>query len=707
MSCGVRCTHCELPGGFARESDRPWFCCAGCALAHQFTSGALEGGADRLLARVVLSAFLAMGVMVASLAQYGIHLNGGDDLERANETAQAFYGLYRLGALLLCLPIVALLGVPLVSAVTHGRRWLSADGLVVLGVGAALTTSLWSTFGGAGEVYYETVSMVLVLVGLGRWLDARAKERASAHLDDLAREVTPRANRLTATGEESVDLDDLAVGDRLRVRPGEWAPVDGVVLAGRAFLDTSALTGESQPRPVGVGSRVLAGSQNLDGALDLEATAVGAGRVQAEVERLLREALDQPGRHTRIADRVAALLVPFVVLLSLLTFVLVWESRGLEPALLAALAVALVSCPCALGVATPLAFHTALGEAWRRGMLVRGADVLERLAGARSIALDKTGTLTVGELRLTRIEPLTLPEAEALLLAARIETGSEHPIARALRAECELAQAPVDELRVLPGRGVEALLDGRRLRLVAAPSAGEETVVELQEHEPLARFHLAARLDPAAAPALAALRLAGYPLRILTGDGAGPARALAEHLGVDVAHDLLPADKVRLVEGERCVFVGDGLNDAAALAAAHVGVAVQGASPRSLSAADVHLLRAGVGALPDLLRLARRATSTARGNLAWAFAYNGLGWYLAATGALTPVAAAAAMVGSSAIVVLNSRRAAQVPPSSSHLVECPPGGERTRVGSCDPPTYSPESTRSSAASSTPSSACSR
>ncbi len=655
------CVHCGLPGGPTGETD--WYCCAGCALAHRLSGAAFEGGADKLLARVVLGAFLAMGVMVASLALYGSYMAGGDAAERAGSAAQAFDGLYQAAALVLTLPIVFLLGVPLAASTAQGRRWLSADGLIVLGVGAALATSLWSLVRGSGPVYFETVSMVLVLVGLGRWLDARAKERARSHLGDLAAEAAPRALRLTDAGEQEVAADELAVGDLVRVRPGELLPVDGKVRSGRAFLDTALLTGEAKPRAVGPGDPVLAGSQSLDGVLEIEATAVGSGRVRAEVERLLDEALRRPSAQTRLADRAAALLLPLVVLLALTTLVLRWRSHGAEDGFMAALAVALVSCPCALGVATPLAFSSALGSAWRRGMLVRGADIFERLAQTRRIRLDKTGTLTRGELSLVRTEPLEGSESEVLRLAAALEVGSAHPIARGLRAAWDGALPPVEDFRDLPGEGVEGWVEGRHLRLVADESVEAETVVVLREAQgrSLARFHLRSSLDPSAPRAIERLRLAGYDLAVLTGDGAGPARALAEALHLPVEHDLLPQEKVRRVREERCIFVGDGLNDAAALAAAHVGVAVMGASPASLHAADVSLLREGVGALPDLLGLARRAVATARGNLAWAFGYNGLGWYLAATGRLTPIFAAAAMVASSVAVVLHSRRAARIP----------------------------------------------
>lgn len=654
----ITCTHCGLLGG--PGEDQEWFCCVGCSLAHHLCGGELEQGHDRLLARVVLSAFLSMGVMVATLATYGEAFSGGDSVERGGEAARAFEGLYQGAAFLLTLPIVFLLGVPLVLATTRGSRWLTADGLVILGVGAALVTSIWNHLRGEGAVYFETASMVLVLVGLGRWLDVRAKERARGHITELTEEVTPPAQRLVGPRDEPVDPGELVLGDRVRVRPGDPLPVDGRVLEGSAFLDTARLTGESRPFPVSVGAEVLSGSRVLDGSLVVEATAVGQGRLREEVERLLHEALERPSAHVRLADRVSAVLLPLVLLLALGTLVVRWQHHGLEDALLAALAVALVSCPCSLGIATPLAFSQALGSAWRNGILVKGADVFERLAKVSRIQFDKTGTLTTQEVTLERIEPGVLGSEEALRLAAALEVGSEHPIARGLRSASPADLPKLEEFRVLPGRGVEGQVEGQRLRLVADESEGPFTVVALhsEKGEVLARFHLRTALDTQAGQAIQRLRLAGYDLSVLTGDGPGPAQALADELRIPVEHGLLPNQKVERVSEAEAAFVGEGLNDAAALAAAKIGIAVHGANPASLSAADVCLLHHGVGILPQVFQLARRAVSTARGNLAWAFAYNGIGWWLAITGRLTPIAAAGAMVASSVAVVLHSRRAA-------------------------------------------------
>lgn len=620
-----------------------------------------------MAARLALSAFLSMGVMVFSLATYGSSIwEGGAQHELDSEAAAALDGVYRLGALALATPVVYLLGLPLLDAVVRMRRFFSADALILVGAFSAYLVSAWNTFFEGGEVYLETAAMVLVLVGLGRWLDTRAKERARRELSLLLPEREPPARRVSDGEEREVAADELAVGDLVRVLPGEWLPVDGVVVEGRSFVDSSALTGEAQPVSAGPGDRVLAGGTLVDGTLLVRTEATGGGRVRDEVERLLTEALGARGRFVRLADRVAGTLLPLVMVVALGTLWYHWKHTGPEAGLMNALAVLLISCPCALGIATPLAFWAALSECFRHGALVRGSEVLERLASVRSIFFDKTGTLTDGELELVAIE--SEDRAAALAAVAALERHSEHPVGRSLRsawlAECadrvESDLPAVGDFRVLPGRGVEGIVDGARWRAVRAErAAGNDTAVDLwREDQVVARFRLAGRPRPEAHDVVQRLTQRGLTATILTGDHAGPARLIADELGIAFEADLLPADKLARIEaaGPGTVFIGDGLNDAAALAAAQVGIAVSGGSARSLDVASVNLLRPGLGALPELFHLSRVAVRTAKQNLAWAFGYNAIGLYWAATGRLSPIFAASAMVVSSLVVVLNSAR---------------------------------------------------
>ncbi|MCB9904431.1 MAG: cadmium-translocating P-type ATPase [Planctomycetes bacterium] len=660
------CTHCGLPvAGKPPAEGEPQFCCSGCCVAHYLAVRGAEGSADRMAARLALSAFLAMGVMVFSLATYGSSIwEGGSQAELDSDAAAALDGVYRLGALALATPVVYLLGLPLLDAVLRMRRFFSADALILVGAFSAYVVSAWNTFFEGGHVYLETATMVLVLVGLGRWLDTRAKERARCELSLLLPEREPPARRVANGVESEVPADQLALGDLVRVLPGEWLPVDGVVVEGRSFVDSSALTGEAEPVSRGPGDAVLAGGTLVDGTLLVSTEATGGGRVRDEVERLLVEALGDRGRFVRLADRVAGALLPIVLLVALGTLWYHWRHSGAEAGLMHALAVLLISCPCALGIATPLAFWAALSECFHRGALVRGSEVLERLASAKKVFFDKTGTLTDGELELVGVE--ADDRGVALAAVAALERHSEHPVGHSLRRawrdgggsdEC-LPQ--VVDFRVLPGRGVEGVVGGATWRAVRAESSeAAETVVDLfRGDERRARFRLRGRPRPEAREVVTALAKRGLAPSILTGDHAGPARAVAQELGIEFEADLLPADKFARIEaaGVDTVFVGDGLNDAAALAAARVGVAVSGGSARSLDVASVNLLRPGLGSLPDLFELSRTAVRTAKQNLAWAFGYNAIGLCLAAIGRLSPIFAASAMVVSSVVVVLNSAR---------------------------------------------------
>lgn len=658
----TRCEHC----GLGIRNGRQRYCCIGCHLAHHLLRSEAEsdGPSDRLLARLVISAFLAMGVMVFSLSLYGLEGSVTDD------SARALQGLARLGALALSVPIFFLLGVPLLEAVVSMRRWLSSEALVALGILSAWSLSAFNTFAERGAVYFDTATMVLVLFTLGRWLDARARETASNRLARLAEEQVRPATRVEAgtRGEESeVPVGSLAVGDVVRVRPGETVPVDGEVVWGRTFLETAALTGESAPRSAAPGDRVWAGTRAVDGSIQVRAMAVEGHCVRDQIDRALAEAGTRRARLVRSADGVAAAFLPLVGIVALGTALWHGLESGAEAALLHSLSVLLIACPCALGLATPLAFWVALGAAWREGILVRGGDVLERLARTRTVFFDKTGTLTSGELALERIDcAAQATESEVLRMAAAVESASEHPIGRALtrawRRSDESALPAVEDFRALPGVGVEGVVEGHRvsLRRAATEELSALTAIDLElDGERLARMYLSDTLRAEAAPAVAELRARGLELAALTGDGEGPAAFLRQELGLEVAGELLPHDKVERVRRERhmgSVFVGDGLNDAPVLAAADVGISMRSASATSLDSASVNLLTDDLRGVPRAIRLARAAVRTARINLVWAFGYNAVGIALAAMGRLTPVFAATAMVLSSLMVVFHSFR---------------------------------------------------
>jgi heavy metal translocating P-type ATPase len=670
------CLHCKIPMRRVAPEGAA-FCCTGCFVAHKVAGADDAGPTDGWLPRLLLSAFLSMGVMCFAQFLYGRAWH--DEFLRPSErsTAEALDGVFRLASLVFSLPVLFLIGAPLFDAVVRLRRWFSSDALVLCGVGAAWIVSVWNTLIASGHVYYETATVVLVLVGLGRWLETRARERARGELENLLPAAVQPATLVKDGRDREIAPEELAIGDVVRVRPGETVPIDGTIVAGASFVDASALSGEAAPLSRGEGDRVLAGTVLVDGTLLVRAEAVVGARVRDQIERLLAESFESRPSAVRVADRVSAWLLPCVVAIAVGTALARFQSAGIESALLDALSVLLIACPCALGIATPLAFWIGLGVAWRRGILVRGGEAFERLARARRVFFDKTGTLTEGELALAAIVPRgSLPIADALQIAASLEVGSEHPIARSLRGAARArgsrpASMEVVGFRRLPGVGVRGEIGGESwtLRRPFADDASPTGVpAHLRDltHVMLVRddhieadLWFASLLAEGAREAVRGLRERGLEMRGLTGDTAAPARALSAALDIEVVHDLLPQDKVAALAAAgraRTVFVGDGLNDTAVLAASDVGIAVAKSSPQSLMVAGVQLLRAGVGDLPGLFDLARQVVSIARQNLVWAFAYNAIGVYLAASGRLTPVVAAVAMVVSSAAVVLNSSR---------------------------------------------------
>ncbi len=602
-----------------------------------------------------------MAVMMLSLSLYGAGLGVQGDF--ASDTAQDLLGLQSLAAMVVSTPVLLLLGLPLAESVFRMKRWLSADSLVLLGTGAAWLVSGWNAFRGAGAVYFDTATMVLVLVSLGRWLDLRAKERARDELTLLLPDRAAPVNVLVGQEEVSKPASELCVGERIRVRPGDVLPVDGRVLSGRSFVDSSNLTGESEPRAVAPGDRVYAGSHLVDGTLEVQCSAVGADRMCAEVDRLLHEALANPAPSVRLADSVARVLIPAVLLIAIGTCAYHWSSMGAEGALLTALSVVLIACPCSLGIATPLAYWTAIGEAWHRGVLVRGGEAMERLGSARRIWLDKTGTLTDGKFSLVEIR-VTGPfsEDECLQIAGELEAYSEHPIGKALHGAWrerqpagQRAPSRVEQFEAIAGVGVRGSLDGSTWSVQRGVGPG--VVALLRGDDQIAEFELRSAARVEASEVIEELKALGLQPSILTGDGAVAAQLMASELNLPVEANLMPTDKLQRVrEHPASIFVGDGLNDAAALAAASVGITVAGGSPHSMDAASINFLRPGIGSLPGLIRLSREARQVARWNLLWAFGYNGIGLLLAVMGHLTPILAAGAMVASSVAVVLHSSR---------------------------------------------------
>ena len=566
------------------------------------------------------------------------------------------------------------------------------DLLVALGTSAAWGLSVFelltAPMGHEPALYFESSALIVTFILLGKWLEARAKGQTAAAIHALMR-LRPDTARVRQDGaEREVPLAQVAVGDVVVVRPGERIPVDGKVAEGGGSVDESMLTGESLPVEKSPGSRVTGGSINADGLLVIETTAVGAETTLARIVRLVEGAQASKAPIQRLVDRVSAVFVPVVLGIALLTFVAWWAATGNPvPALLNAVAVMVIACPCALGLATPTAIMVGTGAAARHGILIKDAEALERAHAVTIVAFDKTGTLTEGRPEVTDVVPGSGVEAAAMLrLAAALQAGSEHPLAAALlrRAAADGAvEDKVTTFRGLSGRGVSGSVAGRTLvmgsrRLLEesglamgelapqaeALAAAGRTVSWLGETAPEQRtIGLVAFGDavkPSAPAAVAGLQRQHVTTVMLTGDGQGAAQVAAKTLGIDkVVAEVLPDGKADAVarlrrDGDIVAMVGDGVNDAPALAAADVGIAMATGTDVAMSAAGITLMRGDPALVPAALDVSRRTYSKIRQGLFWAFAYNLIGIPLAAFGLLSPVVAGAAMALSSVSVVSNA-----------------------------------------------------
>ncbi|TVR49315.1 MAG: copper-translocating P-type ATPase [Puniceicoccaceae bacterium] len=584
--------------------------------------------------------------------------------------------------------------------------------LVVIGTGAAYGYSVVATLApgvfpeaflvmGYPPLYFEATAVIITLVLLGQIIEQRAYARTGEAVRALMELRPARATRVDAEGNEAeVAIEDIAVGDRLRVRPGEAVPVDGELVEGRSALDEALLTGEPVPVEKGAGDAVIGGSLNTTGGFIMRATRVGGETFLAQVIRLVEQAQASRPPVQRLVDRVTNVFVPVVLSVAVIAFV-VWMAVGPEPrlafALLAGVAVLIIACPCALGLATPVSIVTGVGRGAREGILVKDAGMLERLRSATVVLFDKTGTLTEGRLRVRRIHADSgLEETQVLALAAAVERGSEHPLGRSLVVAAEergVAIPRAEDFASTTGGGVSATVEGRSLRCGregfvfegGAEAAGREwkdraeawrkegmTAIFLAEGgRVLAAFGLEDPLKEGSAEAVRELRALGLRVGMVTGDAPATAAAIAARAGIEpgeVTAGVPPEKKQALVqrlreEGERVAFVGDGINDAPALAAADVGVALGTGTDVALESAGLVLVRGDPRLLVRAWKLSRAVLANIRQNLFFAFVYNSLGIPIAAGvlypllgWMLNPMVAAFAMTLSSLSVVSNALR---------------------------------------------------
>jgi P-type Cu+ transporter len=577
-------------------------------------------------------------------------------------------------------------------------RSANMDLLVALGTSAAFGLSLvlwWRDPAGMPHLYFESAAVVVSLVLLGKWLEARARQRTLAALEAL-RALAPPTATVRRGGElVSVPVEALVVGDEVVVRPGERVPTDGTLTEGRSHFDESLLTGESLPVAREPGDAVTGGAINGEGLVVLRVTAVGTETLLARIVRMVEDAQARKPAIQQTVDRVAEVFVPAVLALAAITLI-GWGlvAGDWEAALVHAVSVLVIACPCALGLATPTALMVGTGLAAQRGILVRDAQALETMRQVRVVAFDKTGTLTLGRPRLVTLAVAPGDdELRALADAGALQAGSEHPLARAVMdaaAARGVAAVPAADLSAVAGRGIEGQVGGRRLRLGSTRWLGEQGLapdVTLEAAAQAARaqghsvswlFDAGAdpgvhgvramlafgdTLRPEAAQAVAALHAQGVRCVLVSGDHRAAAEAVAKQLGIDEVHaEVLPGDKAQVVgalrqglpAGARVAMVGDGINDAPALAAADVGLALATGTDVAMASAGLTLMRGDLRLVPEALALSRAVARKIGQNLFWAFAYNVVGIPAAALGGLTPVIAGAAMALSSVTVVGNA-----------------------------------------------------
>ncbi|MGH3319983.1 MAG: heavy metal translocating P-type ATPase [Streptosporangiaceae bacterium] len=592
----------------------------------------------------------------------------------------------------LATPVVAYAGLPFHRAALANARHAAAtmDTLISLGTLAAYAWSLWALFAG-GHLYFEVAAVVTALILLGRFFEARARKRAGGAVRALLELGAKDVAVLDANGEERrVPAERLRVGDRFVVRPGERVGTDGVVERGASAVDTSMLTGESVPVEVAPGSEVTGATVNAGGRLVVHATRVGADTAIAQIGRLVTEAQQGKAEVQRLADRVSAVFVPVVIVLAALTLAgWLLAGGGAAYALTAAVAVLVIACPCALGLATPTALMVGTGRGAQLGLLIRGPEILESTRRVDTVVLDKTGTVTTGEMTLHEVTAAGgIDAAKEVRLTGAVERGSEHPIARAIASAAADRYGPlpdVDGFASHQGQGVEGVVDGvgvlaGRTRLLAdrgmdvppeldgarrrTERAGLTAVLAGWDGRARVVLGVGDTVQPTSRETVRELVRLGLRPILLTGDNKTTAHAVAGQVGIadgDVVAEVMPEDKVAVVrrlqrEGRVVAMAGDGVNDAAALAQADLGIALGTGTDVAIEASDLTLVRGDPRSIVDALRLSRRTLATIKGNLFWAFAYNVAAIPLAALGLLNPMIAGAAMAFSSVFVVTNSLR---------------------------------------------------
>jgi heavy metal translocating P-type ATPase len=677
------CDYCGLPLSGSAMQDEPSYCCFGCRFAAGISAQEVPT-ANPLGPATALgfSVFFTMNVVMLTMSLWSYAAQPQTAFE------EALAAFLRYGAMAFSLPVLLLLGRPLVSHAFMGiqRGLFTTDLLLATGVIAAFAVSIISTLRGVGHVYYEVGCVILVLVTIGRWLEAAGRSQASTALDQLER-LVPETVRLRVSGVDIVTpRQQISVGNQLHVIAGERIPVDGRIVLGRGVVDEQFFTGESTPVEKRTGDLLLGGSLNLDGDLLIEVTAPPNAGALGRLVNAVRAARLSKGHYQLLSDAWSQVVFPIISVIALAAFVYHGIRVDWDYGLLTALSVVLIACPCALALATPLAVWTALGTAAKKGVLVRSGSALETLSGIRAIRWDKTGTLTTGKPSVLRLACEDSTERLSIeTIAASITDASDHVFSIAIREFLSGVEPLASSVNVqtVPGRGIRTSLDDNQVVLLGAirwmedcglgwgPNLSGVIRDPVTANCPMTAigyngrvqglFLLEETIRPESFETLQDCQRLGLDQAVLTGDRAARAASLAKMFGIPVLAELLPQDKLAAIRAAHeefgCVaMVGDGLNDAPALAGSDIGVALGCGADVSRDSAGVCLLSSDLRLIPWTYELSRRTVQTIRTNLAWSFGYNSIGVILAACGQLHPAVAAALMVVSSLMVLGNSLR---------------------------------------------------
>ncbi len=676
--CGIPIT--GKPLKYDVNGGQQNFCCFGCYLIYKTTGvRGEESTAVAFLGKFGFGYFFAMLVFMLSTYIYGAHLTP-DDPE-----AQAFVGFIKYVILILATPVMLLLGVPILrNAFSGGKINLNTDTLIVLGSFSAYFLSVYSVFTNKPSVYFETATMILVLMTFGRYIETSSRAKASNFMKELLKLSPEKAVVIRDGKEVEINRDDIKVGDVVKILPGEKIPADGVVLEGKGHVDESLLTGETKPVLKSVGDELYTGTTSIDGSFKIKVNKPSEDWTLNRFIQIMKEIRATKAPINRIADTIAYYFLPVIITIAFSAGIYWYLNDGFEKALIVFMSVLLISCPCAFSIGAPLALWIGLSEAMREGIIIKGADILEKLSTVKTVFFDKTGTITDRNMVVSYVKAL---DQDVVKLACCLERNSEHPLAKSFVSYCAkkgfVEDCTVEDFKVHFGYGIEGVVNRKKVYIGSksymekldlnipdrlkeaekkAEESGEITVFIAVEDKIAGIIIFSQNVRKEAPKVVEVLRKLKIKVGVLTGDTPYFARILRKKLRIeDVRAGLLPHDKLKAIEeektkGKTVAMVGDGINDAPALTKADIGIAMGCGTDLTRESANISLLSDDLRKVPLSILLAKKVRKVIYTNMFWAFIYNIIGIGLAVTGKLSPIFAALAMVLSSAFVIANSVR---------------------------------------------------